>query len=98
MITCGVPQGSILGPLLFLLYINDMHTAVKYSVVHHFADDTNLLYSDKNPKLLRKRMNEDLKLLFDWLCANHHSSFFDRSRDNGLHKTFPDFSVFHSRL
>ena len=72
-ITCGVPQGSILGPLLFLIYINDMHRSVKYSIVHHFADDTNLLYSHKNPKLLRKHMNEDLKLLFNWLCANRLS-------------------------
>ena len=40
-ITCGVPQGSILGPLLFLVYTSDMHTAIKHSVIHHFADDTN---------------------------------------------------------
>ena len=72
-ITCGVPQGSILGPLLFLIYINDMHKSVKHSIVHHFADDTNLLYSHKNPKILRKHMNEDLKLLYNWLCANRLS-------------------------
>lgn len=72
-ISCGVPQGSILGPLLFLLYINDMHSSVKYSTIHHFADDTNLLYSNKDLKLLRKHMNEDLKLIFDWLCANRLS-------------------------
>ena len=72
-ISCGVPQGSILGPILFIMYINDMHSAIKYSKVHHFADDTNLLFSHKNPKLLRKRVNSDLALLFDWLCANRLS-------------------------
>ena len=72
-ITCGVPQGSILGPLLFLLYIHDMNKAVKHSCIHHFADDTNLLCKDKDLKILRKKMNEDLKLIFEWLCANRLS-------------------------
>lgn len=72
-VTCGVPQGSILGPLLFIIYINDMHSAVSKSTVYHFADDTNLLYYNKDPKQLSKVMNRDLATLYDWLCANRLS-------------------------
>ena len=71
-ISCGVPQGSILGPLLFLIYINDMHRALPQSTVYHFADDTNLVFNCKNQKI-HKTINNELKLLFDWLCANRLS-------------------------
>ena len=50
LINCRVSQGSILGPLLFLVYINDLHNAVKHTEIHHFADDTNVLYSSKSLK------------------------------------------------
>ena len=72
-ITCGVPQGSILGPLLFIVYINDMHKAFKKGLITHFADDTNMLYIDKNPRSLRKTVNNELKLLVEWLHANRLS-------------------------
>ena len=80
LITCGVLQGSILGPLLFLIYINDMHLAVKQSTIYHFADDTNFLFSCKSQKELRKKMNNDLKLLYDWLCANRLSLKYWKNR------------------
>ena len=47
-ITYGVPQGSILRSLLFLVYISDLHNAVTHSLIHHFADDTNILYCNKS--------------------------------------------------
>ena len=66
----GVPQGSVLGPLLFLIYINDLNKAILYSKVYHFADDTNFLIIDKSYKLIQKKLNIDLKCLVNWLLAN----------------------------
>ena len=53
-ISFGVPQGSVLGPLLFLIDINDIHNSSDKLSFYLFADDTNLLYADKNSNLLRK--------------------------------------------
>ena len=69
-INCGAPQGSVLGPLLFLLYINDLNQAIKSCKVHHFADDTNLLFLSNSIKKLNKQVNADLKHLVNWLNAN----------------------------
>ena len=63
----------MLGPILFLLYINDLNQAVVHSKVHHFADEANFLYASHSLKKIIKTINFDLSNLVQWLRANEIS-------------------------
>ena len=70
---CGVPQGSILGPLLFLLYINDMPQAVDCELLL-YADDTCLIFQHKDITKIESALNKNFGILCDWFVDNNKLS------------------------
>ena len=84
-ISCGVPQGSVLGPLLFLLYLNDFHKSSKILEFHLFADDANLFYTNNNLQELEEKVNKELIHVQNWLCANKLTHSIEKS----------NFLIFH---
>ena len=86
-ISCGVPQGSVLGPLLFLIYINDLLNVSSKLMFYLFADDTNIYFESDNPQNLEKSVNIELKNLNEWLKLNRLA----------LNISKTNFVIFHSR-
>ena len=70
VLECGVPQGSILGPILFLLYVNDMPQAVSKCDILLYADDTCLVFSDKCVSTIESHLSDDFNSLCDWFEDN----------------------------
>ena len=71
--SCGVPQGSVLGPLLSVIYINDLPNISKILKFYLFADDTNIYYESKSLCDLEKTVNKELNKLYLWLNVNRLS-------------------------
>ena len=79
MISCGVPQGSILGPLLFLLYINDLPQASSVLTSILFADDSSLFMKGDNIDVMKDILNEELNHVKSWVDANKLSLNIDKT-------------------
>ena len=90
----GVPQGSILGPLLFLLYVNDMPQAVNSELLL-YADDTCLIYVGKNIQKIEEQLNSDFTSLCEWFIDNSLAKpSIQRPNSNGVSRRFSKFESF----
>ena len=78
--TMGFPQGSILGPLLFLIYVNDFNNCLTKSKAVMFADDTTVWASHKNTSTLFQLMQSEMELIDRWLVSNKLSINIEKTK------------------
>ena len=69
-ILTGVTQGSVLGPLVLLIFMNDLHKSIRFWKAYHFADDTSITQFNQSLERLSEQVNKDLSNLSNWLRAN----------------------------
>ena len=79
-ISYGVPQEPVLGPLLFLIYINDLNRTVTFSYIRHFADNTNIIYRHTSLREINQRINYDLRNIVQWLRAKRIALNTDKTK------------------
>ena len=83
IIICGVPQGSILGSVLFLLYINNMVQAVNCDLLL-YADDTGLIFQHKDVNIIKHQLNRNFSNICDWLVDNKLSIHFGEDKTKSI--------------
>ena len=94
VVKCGVPQGSLLGPLLFLLYVNDLKNASSVQDPIMFADDTNLFYTHSNIPKLFSTMIEELASINQWFTSNKLSLNAEKTKYSFFHKPSKKDDIF----
>ena len=89
-VTCGIPQGSCLGPLLFILYLNDFEGCLQFSCASIYADDTHVTSASSDIEELIQMTREELENIADWMRVNKLSANPQKNRIYGNRQPPPN--------